>query len=135
MEQISRFKDYTTICGSAPSELLAVMALRNKDGILGQQIERVLKNVAVLETFISEHQDQFSWNRPIGGSICFPRMLAVDNTYDFCEQLVAETGIMMAPSRVFQYGDHHVRVGVGRDNFPEVLDRFGKYLDQDIRNS
>jgi aspartate/methionine/tyrosine aminotransferase len=130
LKQISRFKDYTTICGSAPSELLAIIALKNKNGIIRQQIKRVLKNVAVLETFISEHQDQFSWNRPIGGSVCFPRMLAVDNTYDFCEQLVAETGIMLAPSRVFQYGDHHVRVGVGRDNLPLVLDLFGRYLDQ-----
>ena len=130
LKQISRFKDYTTICGSAPSELLAIIALRNRKSIIDQQIKRVLKNVAALETFISEHQDQFSWNRPIGGSICFPRMLAVDNTYDFCEQLVAETGIMLAPSRVFQYGDHHVRVGVGRDNLPLVLDLFAKYLDQ-----
>jgi aspartate/methionine/tyrosine aminotransferase len=104
--------------------------LRNRKSIIDQQIKRVRKNIAVLETFISEHQQQFTWNRPIGGSICFPRLLAADNTYDFCEQLVAETGIMMAPSRVFQYGDHHVRVGVGRDNFPEVLDLFGRYLDQ-----
>jgi len=130
LKQISRLKDYTTICGSAPSELLAIIALRNKEGIIGRQIERVLRNVDVLETFISEHQQQFSLNRPIGGSICFPRMLAVDNTYDFCEQLVTETGIMLTPSRVFQYGDHHVRVGIGRDNLPLVLDLFAKYLDQ-----
>ena len=130
LEQISRLKDYTTICASAPSELLAIIALRNKDGIIGQQVERVRKNVAVLDTFFTEYQDQFSWNRPIGGSICFPRMLSIDNTYDFCEQLVAETGIMLAPSRVFQYGDHHVRIGFGRDNLPQVLDLFAKYLDQ-----
>jgi len=130
LKEISSFKDYTTICGSAPSELLAIIALRNRKSIIDQQIKRVRKNVALLETFISEHQIQFSWVRPLGGSICFPRMLAVDNTYDFCEQLVAETGIMMAPSRVFQYGDHHVRVGVGRDNLPLVLSLFANYMDE-----
>ena len=130
LEQISRLKDYTTICGSAPSELLAIIALRNREQIINQQTKRVRRNVGVLETFISEHQDRISWNPPVGGSICFPRMLGVDDTYAFCEQLVSETGIMMAPSRVFQYGDHHVRMGVGRENFPEVLDLFGKYVDQ-----
>jgi len=37
---------------------------------------------------------------------------------------------MLAPSRVFQYDDQHVRVGFGRDNLPQVLDLFAKYLDQ-----
>jgi len=135
LEQISRFKDYTTICGSAPSELLAIIALRNRKNIINQHTERVRKNVMVLESFISERQDLFSWNPPIGGSICFPRIRAVDNTYEFCEQLVAETGIMLAPSRVFQFGDQHVRVGVGRENFPEVIDLFSKYMDQHFPNS
>ena len=135
LEEISRFKDYTTICGSAPSELLAIIALRNRRSIVDHHTARVRKNVSALERFISEHQEHFSWHPPIGGSICFPRMLSVENTYDFCELLVAETGIMMAPSRVFQYGDHHVRVGIGRDNFPKVLDLFGKYLNQDVRRA
>jgi aspartate/methionine/tyrosine aminotransferase len=95
----------------------------------------VRKNVMVLESFISERQDLFSWHPPIGGSICFPRIRAVDNTYEFCEQLVAETGIMLAPSRVFQFGDQHVRVGVGRENFPEVIDLFSEYMDQHFPNS
>lgn len=135
LEEISRFKDYTTICGSAPSELLAIIALRNRKNIINQHTERVRKNVMVLESFISERQDLFSWNPPIGGSICFPRIRAVDNTYEFCEQLVAETGIMLAPSRVFQFGDQHVRVGVGRENFPEVIDLFSEYMDQHFPNS
>ncbi len=130
LEEISRFKDYTTICGSAPSELLAIIALRNKNSIIDQQTERVRRNIAVLESFISKYQDRFTWNRPLGGSICFPRMLGIDNTYLFCEQLVLETGIMLAPSRVFQYGDQHVRIGFGRENLPEVLNIFTEYLDQ-----
>jgi aspartate/methionine/tyrosine aminotransferase len=132
LERVSRLKDYTTICGSAPSEVLAIIALRNRINILDQQINRVRKNVAVLEAFIDQHREWFTWNRPLGGSICFPKMLGVDDTYTFCERMVTETGIMLAPSRVFQYGDHHVRIGFGRDNLPQVLDLFAKYLDQFI---
>jgi len=132
LERVSRLKDYTTICGSAPSELLAVIALRNRVNILNQQINRVRKNVAVLEAFIDQHREWFTWNPPLGGSICFPKMLGTDDTYTFCERLVAETGIMLAPSRVFQFGDHHVRIGFGRENFPRILDSFAKYIDRNL---
>ena len=130
MEQVSQLKDYTTICGSAPSELLAIIALRNMQQIISQQTKRVHKNVAVLDAFASRHQEKICLNLPMGGSICFPRMLGIDDTYGFCEQLVEKTGIMMAPSRVFQFGDHHLRVGVGRENFPHVLGLFEQYLEQ-----
>ena len=130
LRRVSRLKDYTTICSSAPSELLAIIALRSKERIFKQQIERVRKNLTVLDAFFDQYQDHFSWERPKGGSISFPRMLLVENTYTFSEQLVSEAGIMLAPSRVFQYGDHHVRIGFGRDNLPHVIELFGKYLDQ-----
>ena len=67
-------------------------------------------------------------DRPQGGSICFPRMLPFDNTYRFCQKLIEETGIMLVPSRLFAFGDNHVRIGFGRENLIEVIDRFDIYL-------
>jgi aspartate/methionine/tyrosine aminotransferase len=130
LRRVSRLKDYTTICSSAPSEILAIIALRNKTKIIDQQVKRVRKNVAALDNFFAKYNDHFSWQRPKGGSICFPRMLFVENTYSFSEKLVADEGIMLAPSRVFQYGDHHVRIGYGREDLPEVIEHFGEYLDR-----
>jgi aspartate/methionine/tyrosine aminotransferase len=43
--------------------------------------------------------------------------------------LLAETGIMLAPSPAFLYGDQHVRIGYGREDLPQVLELFGDYLD------
>ncbi len=37
---------------------------------------------------------------------------------------------MLAPSRIFDFGDQHVRIGFGREDLPDVLDRFGEYLDE-----
>jgi aspartate/methionine/tyrosine aminotransferase len=130
LDQVSQLKDYTTICSSAPSEILATIALRNRDGIVTQQAERVRGNVDILDTFFERYSDRFSWNRPKGGSICFPRMLGDKDTHSFCEQLVSEAGIMLAPSRVFQYGDHHVRIGFGREDLTHVIGLFGEYLNQ-----
>lgn len=131
-EKLSRMielKDYTTICNSAPSEVLAIIALQNREKIICRQKERLTSNLEVLEHFMKRFNDHFRWNRPFGGSICFPRMLKAASTLDFCNRLVVETGIMMVPSRMFQYDDCHVRIGFGRDNFKEALTRFGGYLD------
>jgi aspartate/methionine/tyrosine aminotransferase len=130
LNSISQLKDYTTICASAPAEVLALTALRNKDQIIAQQVGRLRRNFEHLEGFFTNYQHLFSWQKPSGGSICFPRMHAVEDTYTFCEQLLADTGIMLAPSRVFQYGDQHVRIGFGRENLPQVVDRFSEYLDK-----
>ncbi|MGW8145028.1 MAG: aminotransferase class I/II-fold pyridoxal phosphate-dependent enzyme, partial [Anaerolineales bacterium] len=130
LERISQLKDYTTICASAPGEQLAIIAMRSKERILEEQNKRIRRNLAVLDAFFDRYQDQFSWNRPNGGSICFPRMLQVEDTYAFSEQVIAETGIMLAPSRAFQYGDHHLRIGFGRENLPQVVALFSEYLHQ-----
>ncbi len=130
LQKVSYLKDYTTICGSAPSEILAIMALRAKEAIIHKEVELARANLAVLDAFFARYPDLFRWVPPQGGSICFPRLLKIENTYDFCETLVLETGIMLLPSRVFQFGDHHVRVGFGRANLPEVLERFGAYLEE-----
>ena len=129
LQRVRELKDYTTICSSAPSEILAIIALRNREQIIRRQHQRVLRNVAQLESFFDQRQQAFRWNRPIGGSVCFPRML-VDDTSAFCEELVESTGIMVVPSEQFQFGRHHIRIGFGRENLPEVLERFGEYVDR-----
>jgi aspartate/methionine/tyrosine aminotransferase len=133
LERVSLLKDYTTICSSAPGEILAITALRSRETIIDRQLKRVRRNVKALDVFFDSYDDIFRWNRPRGGSICFPRMLSVDDTAPFCEQLVLETGIMLVPSVMFQYDKHHVRVGFGRENLPQVLKTFGNYLDRKFK--
>jgi len=129
LAKMAELKDYTTICSSAPSEILALVALRNRGRIVKEQLQRLHCNLILMEQFFRDRSDIFAWNRPGGGSVCFPRMLTVENTHGFCESLVAETGIMLAPSSVFQFGNAHVRIGFGRQDLAEVLGLFGKYLD------
>jgi len=130
LRRVAQLKDYTTICNSAPSEILAIAALRSRLAILEEQRARVSRNVRVLDGFFSKYQALFRWNRPVGGSVSFPRVLAVDDTSTFCEELIQATGILLVPSSQFQYGQHHVRMGFGRENLPQVIERFGDYLDR-----
>jgi len=126
--RMRELKDYTTICSSAPSEILSIIALQNKDAIIADQNARLRRNMALLEKFMNKYANLFQWNKPSGGSICFPRMLGVESTLAFADLLVEETGIMIAPSHVFDYGSQHFRIGFGRENFGEVLSVFGNYL-------
>ncbi len=129
LQKMLRLKDYTTICNSAPSEILSIIALQNKTAIIATQNVRLTRNMILLEKFMEKYAHIFKLNIPRGGSICFPRMLNVENTLDFANQLVATAGIMIAPSHVFNYGNQHFRIGFGRENLGEVLEKFGAYLD------
>ena len=66
------FKDYTTICSSAPSEVLALMALRARTAILDRNLEIVRGNLAAAGQFFARHPDRFTWRPPLAGSVAFP---------------------------------------------------------------
>jgi aspartate/methionine/tyrosine aminotransferase len=133
LKRVNELKDYTTICSSAPGEILAIMALQNKSEIIRKQCDRLIRNVKTLEVFFEEHRDLFRWNRPMGGSLCFPRTMVVEDTSSFCEDLLQATGILALPSRQFQYGTRHIRIGFGWDDLPLVIERFAAYLEQRFR--
>ena len=135
LKRMLELKDYTTICSSAPSEILSIIALQNKETIIATQNARLAHNFALLDEFMAARPERFQLNRPRGGSICFPRILGVESTLDFADDLVAEAGIMIAPSHVFDYGHQHFRLGFGRENFGEVLALFGEYVDAMDSNS
>ena len=128
LDRVAVLKDYSTICNSAPSEILAIIALRNWELITSRQLNRTRRNLLLLDEFFARSDDLFLWNRPRGGSVCFPRMLTEMGTKAFCQELVEQTGIMLVPSTVFQFGDNHVRIGFGRENLLQVLGRFADYL-------
>jgi aspartate/methionine/tyrosine aminotransferase len=126
--QCAAYKDFTTICSSAPSEILALIALRAKRRILADNLAKIQRNLAHIDRFMANHRDLISWVRPQAGTIGFAR-LHIDLPSDaFCEQVLRETGIMVVPSTLFGFGDRHIRLGFGRQKLPHVLDIFEEYL-------
>ena len=130
--KIAALKDYTTICHSAPSEILAIIALKNRNKIIDMQLRRLRRNISVLDSFFSEYGDYFQWHRPLGSWVSFPRLLFEDSASSFCEKLLKDTGVLLVPSGLFDFGDQHVRVGFGREDLPQVINRYAEYLDQYI---
>jgi aspartate/methionine/tyrosine aminotransferase len=118
--RVAQLKDYTTICGSAPSEVLALIGLRARHAILQRNLGIIGDNLDALDAFVGAHPE-FSWNRPIAGSIGLAGWDVEGGTRAACDRLAIEHGVMLLPSKVFGYGDAHVRFGFGRRAFAKGL--------------
>jgi aspartate/methionine/tyrosine aminotransferase len=125
LDRCARMKDYTTICSSAPSEILALIALRARDRVLQRSRSIVSANLAVLDDFFARRADALSWVRPKGGSTGFPKLVsggpAGPSADAFAARLVEATGVLLLPSSTFGFGDSHVRIGLGRTDLPQAL--------------
>lgn len=120
LEALIRWKDYTTICSSAPGEFLTRLALEQAEAISARSVAIIQANLAHIRRFMAEASDWFDWREPLAGPIAFVR-LPRGGAAAFCQRLVREQGILLVPSTVFDFGDNHVRFGLGRRNFPEGL--------------
>lgn len=125
-DAIVAVKLYTTICSSAPSELLSAVALRHRERFAERNRVLVLDNLARADAFVERHADLVDWVRPTASPIGFPR-LAVPDTQAFCEALAAEAGVLLLPGEVYDEPGH-VRLGLGRLGVPEALERLEGYV-------
>jgi aspartate/methionine/tyrosine aminotransferase len=126
--RIAALKDYTTICGSAPSEILALVALRARDAILSRNRDIVRANLALLDQFFGRNSSWCSWIRPQAGSVAFPKLHNADADL-FSSQLIEREGVLLLPGSQFGYPGSHFRIGFGRRDMPEALmrlERFGR---------
>jgi len=124
--EMTAFKDYTTICSSAPGEFLAALALRHADTIAGSNLDIIRANLNRLDQFFITHEDLFSWHRPGAGPIAFPELLRGHVT-DFCADLVQKAGVLLLPGTLYGPGYNNFRIGFGRRNLPEAVGRLEEY--------
>ena len=134
LARIAAFKDYTTICSSAPSEILAIVALRARDQVLGRSRRIVLDNIARLDAFFERWPDAFTWVRPRAGSIGYPRLTVPGLTIDdWAADLVEAEGVLLLPASRFGDTSDHFRIGFGREDLPEGLARLEAFAERTLR--
>ena len=118
------YKDYTTICSSAPSEILALMGLNARPSILVRNLAIIRTNLELAQAFCERHADLFRWLPPQAGSVAFPEYRGDGPVSQFCARMVERQGVMLVPGTLFDDPGQHFRLGLGRRNFPEALERF-----------
>jgi aspartate/methionine/tyrosine aminotransferase len=127
LRKLAAFKDYTTICNSAPSEFLAALALRQAEIIVERNLQIIRDNLERLDSFFDSHREWFDWYRPKAGSIAFPRLLQ-GRVADFCADLVERAGVLLLPGTLYGEEYDSFRIGFGRKNLPEALQKLEAYL-------
>jgi aspartate/methionine/tyrosine aminotransferase len=126
-DRIAGWKDYTTICASAPSEVLAEAALQVADKLAARNRAIVQDNLASAGPFFSRWHEVFRWHRPMAGSVALVGLRDRSATA-FCRRLLAERGVLLLPSTGLGFGDGHVRFGLGRLSFREGLEQLDRFL-------
>jgi aspartate/methionine/tyrosine aminotransferase len=126
-QALLKFKDYTTICNSAPSEFLAKVALDQAEAIIARNLAIIQTNLDHVRQFMADQADLFDWRNPLAGPIAFAH-LRRGQADAFCERVVQESGVLLVPSTLFDFGNSHLRFGLGRRNFAKGLAVLAEYL-------
>jgi aspartate/methionine/tyrosine aminotransferase len=80
-----------------------------------------------MDDFFSRHTGLFSWVRPQAGSMAFPAYHGGDVDL-FCDQLVRKAGVLLLPGSVYDDVKNHFRLGLGRKNLPQAVERLEEFL-------
>jgi len=128
LQKITYVKHYTSICNSAPSEIITLIALRNKDAVLARNNQIVAENLALLDAFMERQQDLFTWVWPQGGCVGFVCYKGKESVDAFTERLVQQKGVLLMPGSLYDHEEPHFRIGFGRKNMPEALHRLEEFL-------
>jgi len=126
-EHITNWKYYTSICPPAPTEVLALAALRVADTLRLRNIARIERNLETAEAFFARWPQLFDWRRPLAGSTALVGF-AVPSVSDLSRRLAAEAGVLIQSAAMLGGDDRQMRIGLGRDGFAEALARFEAWL-------
>ena len=130
-ERLKRYwnaRAYFSITNNTAGEMLAEIAMRHRDIVLGKTQKIASENLRQLHAFMSEHRETIGWIPPRGGMTAFPWLLSGENSRAFC-QAAAERGILLAPGDCFE-APSHFRLGFAAisEKFPEALNRLGELI-------
>jgi aspartate/methionine/tyrosine aminotransferase len=132
--RLAAFKDYTTICSSAPSEVLAYIALRALDRVVARSRSIVEANLPLLDEFFERWSGAVEWVRPDAGPIGFPQLTVTGSDIEgFCRELARDAGVLLLPGTAYGDDRKHFRIGFGRRNMPEALARLEGHLEPRLR--
>lgn len=133
LSKMERVKHYLSICGSGPSERLALIAIKARDAILARNNRIIDENLPLWKAFFARHPGLFEWRRPDGSCMAFPRYTGADGVEAFARDLVEESGVLLLPSSVYrselgEVPQDRFRLGLGRRNLSAGLEVMEQHL-------
>ncbi|MEO5793335.1 MAG: aminotransferase class I/II-fold pyridoxal phosphate-dependent enzyme [Gaiellaceae bacterium] len=133
LERISTYKEYISSCNSAPSEVLALVALRAREHVLTRSRALIAANLELLDRFFAEWEGVFDWVRPRAGCVGFPSLDPAFPIEAFAARLVANEGVLLVPGPIYDYPGNHFRLGFGRADLPVALAGLERFAHRELR--
>ena len=116
---IRNLKTYNSICQSQLDEQVACFVMIKAEEIISRNNALVRANIELFDTFIASHPD-FSWHRPEAGILGLVHSQAplqpILNSW-------FEKDVLVLPGSVFGIEGDYFRVGFGKAEFSEALNR------------
>ena len=159
MEKMKSFKDYLSICSSAPSEVLALIAVRNASSILVRNRVTIARNWSKLDAFFSDWASDFVFPRGSAGTTTFVKILsdgplarglrkrikegktkvALEEDYGsagrgiasaFCSELLKRKNVLLLPAAEYDgFRDDYFRLSLARD-LDEGLSEWERFMQE-----
>lgn len=128
VELVHGRRDYDTISCGVIDDMLASMALANKEAIFARNREILLKNRAILDQWVNETEG-VHYVRPVAGTTALVYYDMDIPSYDLCVRLIREKGLLFTPGSAFEM-EGAVRIGYAFDSklLKQGLDQFGDFL-------
>lgn len=135
LEVIAANKHYLSICNSAPSEILSLIAIRQRHQIWARNKAIIDHNLTVFRDFLTRYPHLFAWTEPQGACCGFMKVLIDVDLEVVAEEMAQKYGVLILPGSNFPVTstnrndiDKHLRIGFGRKNFPDSLQKFEELI-------
>ncbi len=119
-------KQTESLCLSAPSEILAEIALSASAALLARNRRIAEANLHCVDAFLQERPRLFSWHRPEGGVVGYVRYHGADGVEWFAARTAETLGVLVLPASVWRSAlaplpEDHFRLGFGRQGSAACL--------------
>ena len=121
-------KSYTTICASAPGEILSIIALENWQALTVRAVEIVRNNVGAARQFFARYPQLFEVDYPRCGTVSLAELRADMPVSEFSAAAVREQGLMILPGNIMQFNGNYFRLGFGRRALPHAFEPLEQFI-------
>ncbi len=132
MSEIQATRDLFNAYTPGPIDILARIALENKDKLYQRNAAIVTAGALASANFFQNHCDLFEWKAPQAGVLSFPKWLGPGGARNLSERLIKDASIALAPGECFDAGDDHLRFSVGQSSVAAGLDQLHDYLERNF---
>merc|ERR1712151_395540 len=133
LEKISEAQYFGCACPSRASELQAIMVLRSSEKILERNLKIIRHNKALLEKFMIEYSEFFTWVPPTAVAIAAIKFKGNMTSVELGTELAKE-GISFKPAYCFsddvKEENDYFRIGFGESKMPVALDAFIRFVEE-----